>query len=231
MNIISFSLWGSNPKYVCGAIKNLNLRDKIYPDWEMHFYHNNTVPKNALDELKDNGAVLINVDSEDDVCNAMWRFSPASDDKVDYFISRDCDSRINERELSAVNEWIESGKSFHIIRDHPHGHAWKISAGMWGCKGGFIENIDQKMKDYLETTVHREDRAVDQHFLQDVIYANAIKDLCLHDEYFNYEGIGRKIKRDRILDDFAFIGEPFDENDVQIKDYRQEIKNRYRYYS
>lgn len=227
MNIISFSLWGDNPKYVCGAIKNIKLREKIYPEWEMHFYHNDTVPKDALDTLSANGAVLINMDSKDDVCNAMWRFLPASNENINYFISRDCDSRVNERELSAVNEWIESGKSFHIIRDHPHGHAWKISAGMWGCKGGFIKNIDEKMKNYLEFTIHRKDRAVDQHFLQEIIYPTAITDLCLHDEYFNYEGIGRKIKRDRMLDDFAFVGEPFDEDDKQLNNYRDVIIQRY----
>jgi len=43
----------------------------------------------------------------------------------------------------------------------------------------------------------------------------------------NYEGIGTPIKRDRKLDDFAFIGEPFDENDNQLANHRDMIIQRY----
>ncbi len=31
--VISFSLWGDNPKYTIGAIKNAELSKTIYPDW------------------------------------------------------------------------------------------------------------------------------------------------------------------------------------------------------
>ena len=31
--VISFSLWGDNPKYTIGAIKNAELIDTIYPGW------------------------------------------------------------------------------------------------------------------------------------------------------------------------------------------------------
>jgi len=71
------------------------------------------------------------------------------------------------------------------------------------------------------------DRAVDQRFLQEIIYPRAVESLFLHDEYFNYEGIGTPIKRDRKLDDFAFIGEPFDENDNQLSNHRDMIIQRY----
>ena len=49
-----------------------------------------------------------------------------------------------------------------------------------------------------------------------MVYQTAIKDCYLNDEYFNYEGFGEKIKRDRKMDDFAFIGEPFDKNNNQL---------------
>jgi hypothetical protein len=226
MKVISFSLWGDNPKYTIGAIKNSLLRPRFFPDWEMRVYHDLSVPYYVLEELESNNVKLIERDNQSH-SNAMWRFSPASEKGVEYMISRDCDSRLFERDVVAVNEWIESGKDFHIIRDHPGGHAWEISAGMWGTKEGFIENIDEKIRDYIKTSRWISDRAVDQRFLQEVIYSQAVTSLFLHDEYFNYERIGTPIKRDRKLDDFAFIGEPFDENDNQLSNHRDMIIHRY----
>ena len=227
MKVISFSLYGDNPKYTIGAIKNSELREKFYPDWQMRVYHNDSVPNYVLEQLEANNVVLINTKVDRNVCNAMWRFAPASEEEVEYFISRDCDSRIFERDVAAVEEWIASGKDFHIIRDHPGGHAWEISAGMWGAKGGFIENIKEKMDHYIQTSSWVTDRAVDQRFLQEIIYPQALTSLFVNDEYFNYEGIGTPIKRDRKLDDFAFIGEPFDENDNQLANHRDMIIQRY----
>ena len=227
MKVISFSLYGDNPKYTIGAIKNSEVREKFYPDWQMRVYHNDSVPNYVLEQLEANNVVLINTKVDQNVCNAMWRFAPASEKGVEYFISRDCDSRLFERDVAAVEEWIASGKDFHIIRDHPGGHAWEISAGMWGAKGGFIENIKEKMDQYIQTSSWVTDRAVDQRFLQEIIYHQALTSLFVNDEYFNYEGIGTPIKRDRKLDDFAFIGEPFDENDNQLANHRDMIIQRY----
>jgi hypothetical protein len=226
MRVISFSLYGNNPKYTIGAIRNSELKESFFPDWEMRVYHNDSVPNYVLDELEGKGVVLVNTGVDQGVCNAMWRFAPASE-KVECFISRDCDSRLSERDAVAVEEWLESGKCFHIIRDHPGGHAWEINAGMWGARGCFVENIQEKIDDYIRTSSWATDRAVDQRFLQEVIYPRALESLFLHDEYFNYEGIGVAIKRDRQLDDFAFIGEPFDENDNQLEDHRAMIIQRY----
>ncbi len=32
--IISLSVWGSKPQYSVGAIKNIELAEKIFPDWK-----------------------------------------------------------------------------------------------------------------------------------------------------------------------------------------------------
>jgi len=227
MKVISFSLYGNNPKYTIGAIKNSEIKEIFFPGWEMRVYHNDSVPNYVLEQLKSNNVVLIDTGIDQGVCNAMWRFAPASESSVECMISRDCDSRLFERDAVAIQEWLASDKMFHIIRDHPGGHAWEISAGMWGVKGGFIENIQGKMNQYIQTSSWVTDRAVDQRFLQEIIYPQAVTSLFLHDEYFNYERIGTPIKRDRKLDNFAFIGEPFDEDDNQLKNHRDMIIQRY----
>jgi hypothetical protein len=48
----------------------------------------------------------------------MARFLAVDDPNVVYTIVRDPDSRLNFRELMAVNEWIATGLEFHSVRDH-----------------------------------------------------------------------------------------------------------------
>ena len=47
-------------------------------------------------------------------------------------LSRDLDSRPTRREVAAVEEWLDSSKAVHIMRDHPS-HKAAIMAGMWGA--------------------------------------------------------------------------------------------------
>ena len=58
--------------------------------------------------------------------------------QVEYFVSRDLDSHLGEREASAVTEWMRSGKSFHIMRDH-EAHCVPINGGAWGVYIGEAE--------------------------------------------------------------------------------------------
>ena len=62
-----------------------------------------------------------------------WRFFPTLDPQVDILLSRDLDSRISQREVDAVTEWLESEKPVHVMRDHP-GHDTPMLGGMWGTR-------------------------------------------------------------------------------------------------
>ncbi len=227
MKVLSFSLYGDNPIYTIGCIKNAILHKTIFKDWSMWVYHNNTVPGEILNQLIELGVTLINTNEENGFFGSLWRFKPISEPSVEYFISRDCDSRISYRDETAVEEWIDSNKTFHILREHPIGHGWVMNAGMWGAKGGSIPNFINLMDDYLTKNNRTNDKSIDQCFLRDVIHPMVTNDLFLHDEYFNYEGIGTHIKRDRAIDNFAFIGESVDENDEPRGDQRSPIRQRY----
>ena len=227
MKVISFSLYGNDPIYTIGCIKNAQLLNSLFPGWEMWVYYNDTVPIDIINELRDLNVKLIDTYEHKDFFGGLWRFQPIVESGVEYFISRDCDSRISQRDVTAVNEWIESGKTFHIIRDHPIGHGWPISAGLWGSKGSSISAFNELKEKYLLENNRMWDRSIDQCFLRDVIYPIAATDVFVHDEYFNYEGIGQPIKQDRAIDNFAFIGESIDENDIPRGDQRTPIINFY----
>jgi len=229
MKVISFSLFGDNPIYTIGAIRNADLKNEIFPDWEMWLYHNHTVPQNILNELEQRGVKLINMGRDQRFLNALWRFIPAGDDTVEYFFSRDCDSRISYRDKEAVEEWIKSGKKAHILRDHPIGHFWVMNAGMWGCKGGSIPAFKEIFDSFNNSNLNLNDRYLDQIFLRDHIYPLIVNDSLIHDEYYKFESFCTPIKRDRALDNFAFIGESIDENDTPRGDQRSCIIEKYRY--
>jgi len=227
MKVVSFSLFGSDPLYTIGAVKNSELMFKIFPEWKMWVYHDDTVPNEILDKLKNNNVKLIKSENNG-FYRSMWRFYPCGNKSVEYFISRDADSRISLRDRASVYEWIDSGKDFHIIRDHPVGHSWVINAGMWGSKGGSIDIIP--LIDRYNNNPH--EKFIDQIFLRDIIYPMTKTSRLVHDEYFNYEGDCRKIMRDRKIDDFAFIGESIDINDqsrytTNPGDQRKTIIERY----
>ena len=48
MKVIAFSLWGDNPKYNVGAIKNAELAKVVYPGWVCRFYVGASVPQETI---------------------------------------------------------------------------------------------------------------------------------------------------------------------------------------
>lgn len=199
--IISFSLWGSDPNYTVGAVRNAELAPKIYPGWICRFYVDpNSVPQGIVDVLRNFGCEIILM-GLGDYRATLWRFLPASDLDAEIMLSRDTDSRLTERDRIAVDEWLESGKGFHIIRDHPD-HQYRILAGMWGCRCAILRDMLSLIeKEKLENW-----RQVDQDFLLRCVYPRVRDDCFVHDEFNMFPGEEvYRIKHTRV--DCEHIGE------------------------
>lgn len=213
MKIISFSLWGDNPIYTVGAIRNAELAETIYPDWQCWFYVGTSVPSSVVNDLeaRDN-CVVMKREEEGDWSGMFWRFLPASNPLVDVMISRDCDSRLNLREKEAVDAWLESDKSFHIMRDHPY-HTTEILGGMWGVKHPKLKNLNLLMAAYQGGEFWQ----VDQNFLKEIVYDKVREDSLVHDEFFSNKLFpsGRVGKE--------FVGMAFDENDAPLHPEHMEM--------
>ena len=144
-NVISFSLWGDKSLYLSGAIWNATNFRRFYPDWSMRIYHDGTVPSDTLVTLGALGVELRRMPDAVDCMGLYWRFNPMFDDPtIERFIVRDTDSRINQREVDAVNYWIESGKPLHIIRDC-ESHDIPILGGTWGAIAGCVPMFNERM--------------------------------------------------------------------------------------
>ncbi|NPV13126.1 MAG: hypothetical protein HPY57_15270 [Ignavibacteria bacterium] len=218
--IISFCLWGNNPKYTIGAIKNAHLTNKIYPGWISRFYcSSKSTPNDIIKELKNINNVEIVMTLNDGWVCMFDRFLPASENDVEVMISRDTDSRLNLREKYAVDEWLKSNKSFHIMRDHPY-HGTEILGGMWGVRGKILSDMKELIEKYIKGNFWQ----VDQNFLKEHIYQKIKDDCFVHDEFFNYEKHKKPFPTKRIGQEF--VGEAFDEYDqpFNIK-HRMMIKN------
>lgn len=186
--VVSFSLWGDNPTYNIGAIKNAELAKEIYPDFECWFYiHKDTVPQETIDILNSftNTKIIFKTgDLNNESCKPrMWRYEPIDDLEVEIILSRDTDTRILLREKLAVDEWLSSNTLFHIMRDHPH-HNFCILAGMFGTKKiPQIPNWSNIINSYNKV----DNRMYDQDFLRDVIYPLIKNNSTIHSSFHKME--------------------------------------------
>lgn len=140
MNAASFCLYGDNPLYVKGLVANLRLAATVYPGWAMLVFTDCSEP--ICRELQSLGATVFRCQGWMGHMGMFARFLPLADPKWGYVIIRDADSRLNVREKAAVDAWIASGKTFHVMRDHDPGHRnWPILGGLFGGKGGSLPDI------------------------------------------------------------------------------------------
>jgi len=184
-NIISFSLFGDNPKYCENAIINATLAPTLYPSWKCRFYCDTKVPKDVIKRLqKYNVEIILKATPKDRSEMFLWRFLVMGDQKVERYIVRDCDAVINTKESRAVEEWIASGKRFHIMRDF-YTHTDLILAGMFGGTTDIFPNIKEMIR-HFNRTKQRNRSHQDQLFLREYVWETIKSDCLIHDSHFRY---------------------------------------------
>lgn len=207
--VLSFCLFGSDPRYLVGMERNLALAPKIYPGWDVIVYVGDDLPLKVADSLVAHATIS--------TCTGMnpmlARFKAAEDREHTHFLIRDADSRLSRRERLAVDEWLASGADFHIIRDHP-GHSPCIGGGLWGGKCGLLPMSDlisawrgPKGPGARDSIYNH-----DQLFLRDSIWP------LIKDRHFAHDLCYRHIfpgahPFPATFDDLRFVGEVFDADD------------------
>jgi len=218
MKVISFSLWGNDPKYVQGAIENARLARDIYPDWQVWFYFGQSVDRHSRFEImsQNHNSRSTIMPTAGDWRGMFWRFEPILSVDTEAMIVRDCDSRLTLREKAAVDEWMESDAGFHIMRDHPY-HGTQILGGMWGIKQGCLPEFGQLMSVW-----NAEDRwQTDQDFLKAEVYPRVVHNSMVHDEFFSIEPHRRNFPTPRAGCDF--VGQVFEADGSTPQEHIQPI--------
>lgn len=178
--VFSFSLYdsgkyygGSWNKYTYNMVANILIAQKLFPDWKLYIYYDNSLKKEIINFLLKSENVVAKDMSNHWLTNCdkmMWRNLAIDDDKLDIVCIRDCDGWLTYREKIILDDWIKCDKEMHIIRDHCW-HAGKIGGGLWGRKNSLKLNIEEKMKDYFKTNnKHTTHSGEDQDFLTDNFY-------------------------------------------------------------
>lgn len=182
-SVISFALWGSKLIYCYGAMINLVLSRSSYPDWTCRYYVDASVPRKCVTYLRDNGAEVFNIEDEYPGAGQFQRFLVMNDRNVGRFLVRDCDARLSAAEAALVQEWIDSGYPFHVMRDHIL-HNALIMAGLWGGRTDCGIDITALIKRFFPqgpTTIYGED----QNMLGSILWP-LIRGHCLvHDRYYD----------------------------------------------
>lgn len=182
--IISYSLYsssrGSCDRYVRGALRAADLNALIYPDWAMHVYVSADLQAHVA-KLESSG-VLVHPQEHNsrDQSGLYWRYKPICTSATATLLFRDCDCRPSRREQRLVDLWLESTKTFHIIRDVPH-HRRAIMGGLRG-----VRNPPEWLRDAFANRIQAKRRTEvafgdDEDWLETDIYPRFHGDVLEHD--------------------------------------------------
>ncbi len=201
VKVFSFSLFGTDPKYFNGALALVEQAALMFPGYECWFYIHKDVLQDFIKKLEEhsNVRIFLRYDNLETSRPLMWRFEAIDHPDCDIMMPRDTDTRFYLREKFAIQEWLESGKMFHIMRDCPH-HNDKVMAGMFGVRKTDF-SWAEAMCGWPQIGWN-----YDQKFLGNVIYPKMINNMMVHDSFFSFEEDSKPfpINYDP---DFHFVGE------------------------
>src|SRR5262245_42831735 len=103
-NVISYVLWGDDPRYRFPLLETLRIRPHLFPAWTIRIYVDASVPQDLRKQLEQAGAQVIAREQpkgEPSVRRLLWRFDVIADPGVKRFLVRDADSLLTVKERVA----------------------------------------------------------------------------------------------------------------------------------
>jgi hypothetical protein len=129
---------------------------------------------------------LIFVERKQKNKNMFDRFTAIDDPECTIMFVRDADSRIHERDIGCIEDFISSDKLLHIIRDHPY-HKSLIMGGLWGIRKSALQTpLTDIIKEWVsDKTDFR--YLLDQEFLNEMLYPVLKANSMIHDRFNLFE--------------------------------------------
>lgn len=236
--VVALSLYGSAPRYTQGAVEYAEMLPHFFPGWQLFIYTPGLcpegpdcpVPAGEARRIEKAGGRFKQIPKASAIAGAggmFWRFAAAIDPDVKRFAIRDADSRPSVREWAAVEEWIASGKQFHVMRDHPAHGRWAIPGGMWGAVRGALSEDDFAVGGFGDA------RLEDTRFLS-ALYEARVRGRALEHDSFSCRQYGaRPFPASREQDDHVgavfesgYVRDGFRELDVRKLQEGLEVQDR-----
>ena len=192
INQVSFSLYGSNPRYCEMAVLNVLAAQRHLPDFVCRFYVDDTVPPALIQRLQQLGAECIDLgDKAKRMPATFWRFLAMDDAQANHVLVRDVDALIDAKEAWCVQAWRASQQAFHILRDDCC-HTELILAGLFGIRAGTVRHIASRIEDFMQSSGPAAwQRYADQLFLRHHIWPMVRAHSLTHDSIYGY---GEQVK-------------------------------------
>jgi hypothetical protein len=184
-------------------IENANILSRHFPDARVQVYVANDVPSEILRQLSEIPRVrIVHVSRKKGILNMFDRFTAIDDPDCSLMFVRDADSRPHARDIACIEDFIQSDKMLHIIRDHYWHGFIHIPGGLWGIrkaamKGTMAANIHRWLnRRQMPASVlgmqgmqgPRLPPQCDQLFLRDVLYPRLKGNALIHDRIGTLEG-------------------------------------------
>ncbi|XP_057303810.1 uncharacterized protein LOC130641149 [Hydractinia symbiolongicarpus] len=187
--ILSYSL---NARRTKNATKRISVlateaaNSATYHDWMLRVYHDGSLPnktQHVLTKIHKNLRFcdvrkILLLGNISHLKRNFWRLLPIGDSTVDVTCVRDVDSPLLNREFDAVEQWLESEKLFHCMRDSPQESKRITSHGF--CFRNYKNNTVTEIV-FQELISNHE--KVDEDLLDEHVWPLVKTDAIQHDSY------------------------------------------------
>lgn len=173
--VFSFCIYGTNPKYLYGLLKNLEQIRAHYPEFQTWIAVGNDVPEEYIAKYKAFPNVTLTHYPFTGGRLMTYRFFPIDDPTITCMIVRDADSRFGDRDHECIRRFLSSDYCVFTIRDHYY-HRCPIMGGQWGikrtpeCSDFQLQTAYTQIKDSLTQGCGEDAYDTDQYFTRHYIY-------------------------------------------------------------
>jgi len=188
MKVISFCLYGNQDIYLKGIIEAVISYKLIFINWDIFIYvPTNFEFNNILNILTNLQCKIFFIDYlgqniSNNIEPMFWRFLPLENYNIDFFISRDADSRASLREYKMIKEWMDSNKLVHSILDQRCHH--NLMGGMCGFNLKLFKKdvkISEIIKQNLSNNIiyrGKDQTFISNFFKDDILNKNILIHIC-----------------------------------------------------
>lgn len=194
MILVCYSLYGKNRIYYDPIKENyLRLNNHKISDNSIKFilFHDSSVD---LSFFSDMNIIKFNTEKNDyfkNIVPTMWRFAAPKFHEADYYLFRDTDSLILDKEIEILEDWIPSDFYWSVIRDSRY-HLYPILAGTFGVKRQKADQLVLILKSAKNSNKH----FYDQLFLAKYLYPKIVKNLIVYTSFLGFKNENiKKIKK------------------------------------
>lgn len=128
----SYSLYGDRSMYSNGLVHNIRLLQKLTPEDDIVVHAESG--HYAIPLLRRLGVRVIEAGENNASSGMFWRYRPIVSGEYDIVSMRDADALIDEPEIHARKEWIESGEVLHRLFGEHHKMYTPIMGGAWDVR-------------------------------------------------------------------------------------------------